>query len=136
MNALLKSTLGLLVVGVVAVNGVGIIVGVSQLVFADAIYPGVEVWGADLSGLTRSQAADVLSQYITYPQTSSVILRDGEDQWVATPGQLGVQFELANTIETAFAFGRSGDLLQDLNDQWQAWYRGESVSPCSLLVRH
>ena len=129
MNALLKFTLGLLVVGVVAISGVGIIVGVGQLVFAEAIYPGVEVWGADLSGLTRSQAADVLSQHITYTQSSSVIFRDGGQQWMATPGQLGVQFELANTIESAFAFGRSGDLAQDLNDQWQAWYRGKSVSP-------
>lgn len=129
VNTFLRFSLGILALGVIAASAVGIGVGVVQLAYGDVIYPGVQVWGADLGGATRAQAAEILSRQITYAQSPVVTLRDEANTWTITPGQLGVQFELDATVDAAFGYGRSGNLVDDLVAQWQAWYTGQNISP-------
>lgn len=113
----------------VAASVAGIGLAVLQLVYAEAIYPGVSVQGVDLSGLTRAEAVERLSRRFTYAQTPSITFRDGDRSWTAAPAQLGATFAVQETAHAAFAYGRSGSLWADLQDQWWAWYEGTDIAP-------
>ena len=114
---------------ITAASCVGIFVGAFQIVYANAIYPGVSVRGIDLSGLSREAAVDKLSREFTYTTKTNFALRDGDKTWNATPAQLGATFDVMTTADAAFAYGRSGKLDLDLIDQFWAWYEGNDLAP-------
>lgn len=116
----------------IAISSAGIALGIMEALYADVIYPGVTVYGIDLSGLSRAEAVDRLSQQFTYPQTPSFTFRYNDRAWTATPAQLGVTFAVEETISRAFAYGRSGDWQLDFQDQFWAWYEGTDIAPVVL----
>ncbi len=115
--------------GVIALSIGGIALGVIEILYGNMVYPGVTVHGIDLSGLTRSEALDKLSREFAYPQTPSFTFRYQGKAWTATPAQLGLTFSAQDTADRAFAYGRSGNLLYDLQDQFWAWYEGTELAP-------
>lgn len=92
-------------------------------------YSGVRVWGVDLSGLKPEEAGLALSTAFNYPQSSAFTFTDGDQTWTATPAQLGVTFDLPATLLAAYRVGRSGNILADLQAQWEAWYFGAQMAP-------
>ena len=99
------------------------------LKYRDVIYPGVSAWGLDLSGLTPAEAATAITYAFDYPSTQAVTFRDADSAWTATPGQLGLTLDLAQTVNAAYDVGRSGSLLADALATFRAWYGGVQVSP-------
>ena len=77
-----------------------------QIYYDGLIYPGVSVWGADLSGMTPSEAASALNGQFHYPQTVTITFRDGQNIWPMTAGDLGVQFDIERTVQAAYEVGR------------------------------
>lgn len=113
----------------VAVLSAGIAVGAFELQYANLIYPGVAVWGVDLSGMTREGTADTLSRAFDYPHTAVFAFRDGDRTWTATAAELGVTFDVQATAQAAFAYGRWGDLTLDLPAHYRAWHEGYAIAP-------
>ncbi len=113
----------------IAASTAGIALGAVEVFYANVIYPGVTVHGIDLSGLSRTQATDKLTREFTYPQTPSFTFRYKDRAWTATPAQLGVTFDVEATADRAYAYGRSGQLWPDLEDQFWAWYEGTDIAP-------
>src|SRR5690242_12397847 len=79
------------------VAGIGLFIGIVliwtigyQLIYAGRIFPGVSVAGVDLSGLRPDDAAVKLSQTLSYPITGKVLFRNGDQNWVASPVELGM----------------------------------------------
>ncbi len=101
--------------------------------YAGRIFPGVTVAGVDLSGMSREEAGQILSQTLTYPYTGKVLFRDGKNVWVASPAELGMVFDAAATAESAYEVGRSGGVFTRLQMQWKARHQGVALPPVIIL---
>jgi vancomycin resistance protein YoaR len=100
-----------------------------DFLYAGRIYPGVSVAGVELSGLPPQQAANLLAQRLTYPETGKIVFKDKDKLWVATPLQVGLFLDAQKSATLAYEFGRQGDPLTRWFDQLRAWYAGSNLSP-------
>lgn len=100
-----------------------------QIYYDGVIFPGVSVWGVDVSGMTPVQAASELQGQFTYPQTSTITFRDGQNIWPLTAGELGVHFDVERTVQAAYDAGRRPNLIDSLREQASAWRAGVVISP-------
>ena len=98
----------------------------------DKIYTGVTVWGHDLSQLTQAEAQSVLAQAFPYTTAQAIVLTDpGTGQrWELSPAELGIQFDVAQTVAAAYAIGREDNSLQS---QLHAWYYGVDIPPVLIF---
>ena len=95
------------------------------------IYPGVSVAGVNLSSMTPEGAEAALSEQITFPQTGRIVFQ-GENVWMATPGELGLYFDPQLNAWAAYNLGRQRNILSRPFIQFKAWYLGENLSPILL----
>ena len=82
----------------------------------DAINPNTLVYGRDVGGLTRSEAAQTLTPALDRLRLESGVhatLENGEDAAYLTYDELGVTFSAAALAEEAYGFGHSGNPLID-----------------------
>ncbi len=104
-----------------------------SLNYRQVIFPGVHAWGVDLSGRSPAEAAVALTAAFKYAQQPAITFRDadtpGGKTWPATPAQLGLRFDLAATVASAYSVGRTGNPLVDAIQVFGAWYAGWQVSP-------
>jgi vancomycin resistance protein YoaR len=100
-----------------------------NLYYSGKIYPGITVAGIEIGGLTPQDAAARLSTRLIYPQVGRVVLKDGEQMWVATPDQVGLYLSLDATAQEAASWGRHGGPAARLTEQFQAWYAGVNFPP-------
>ena len=113
--------------------GAGAISSGYQLIFSDRVFPGIMMAGVDLSSLTPEQASTTLSQHITYPKNGQIVFRDGDAVWVATPADLGMDFEASTSVERAFDQGRRGGLFTNMATQLNAWQGGLYLGPVIIF---
>ncbi len=126
---LLRLAAAVALVGVIFVS-LGVAVGAMfDLAHRGRIYPGVQAWGVDLSGLKPEEAALALTAAFTYPQNDAFLLADGANMRTLRPADLGVTFDVGATVLAAYNIGRSGDLLDDWRAQYTAWHDGVQVAP-------
>lgn len=104
-----------------------------QLIYAGRIFPGVSVAGVDLSGLKPTDAAIKLNQTLAYPINGKVLLRYGDNSWVASPAELGMVFDPSTSAMTAYKLGRSGGLFGALAGQLRAAGAGAKISPVVIF---
>jgi len=100
-----------------------------QIYYDGLIYPGVHVWGVDVSGRTPAEAASALNGEFTYPQMTTITFRDGESVWPVSAAELGIQFDVERTVQNAYQVGRQPNILAAVGQQIQAWRTGLVVSP-------
>lgn len=104
-----------------------------QLVYAGRIFPGVSVAGVDLSGMKPVEAAVKLNQALSYPNQGKVLLRYGQNSWVASPAELGMVFDPSTSAMTAYKMGRSGGLFGALSGQLRAAGPGAKIPPVIIF---
>ncbi len=97
--------------------------------YKDKIYPGVQVMGIDLSGMTREEAQAALTTAAQTYSPPPVSLRYGDQVWPLSPEQLGVSVSVEDSLNKAFALGRNGDFFENLSSQWGAFWQGYRVDP-------
>lgn len=104
---------------------VSVLVAVDYWTNAGRIYRGVEVGEVDLGGKTPAEAEKVLKD-----------LTAGGGIRLAGPGgssvaaeEIGVEYDVAATVDNAYAVGREGNLLERLSDRLQAAFGTVAVSP-------
>ena len=95
--------------------------------YSGRIFPGVRVGWVDLSGLTPLEATDQLRAAYEYPQRGQILLRDGENLWMATPQELGIFIDPAENAQKAYELGRTGSLPGRLGDRFQSWFQGVTL---------
>jgi vancomycin resistance protein YoaR len=137
----------LLWLGLLALAAAGAVV-TYEVRYVGHIYPGVEVAGIPLGGLTVTEAEGAIREGLTPYPGQPVILRYGARTWSFTPDSLGVTIDAPATASAAFAVGRSpasiapigpglrgrvlGQLLalrHELADQLQALVYGYPIAP-------
>ena len=126
LTALLFSFVFTLVLALILIIGF-------QIWFAGRIFPGVQVAGMPVGGLSTAQAAEKIAAGITFPEQGRIVLQDKEKLWVASPQELGLFLDPGASAALAFRVGREGSLFHRLGDQFLAWYSGKDTSPVLLF---
>ncbi|MBN1440942.1 MAG: VanW family protein [Anaerolineales bacterium] len=110
-----------------------ILSGISASVYDSAnsgkIYPGVSVYGMDLSGLTAAEAAYRMNDGFYYPRDGRITFSYEGRSWTATPAELGLGLDLLATVNDAYEVGRSDEPLTNLEIQMRARFSGVAVAP-------
>ena len=97
--------------------------------YRDKIYPGVQVMGVDLSGMTRDDAQIALAQAAQTFSPPPIALRYGDQVWQLSQEDLGLSVSVNESLNQAFARGRNADFLNNLSAQWQTFWRGYRPQP-------
>lgn len=100
-----------------------------QIRHGERIYPGVNVEGVNVGGMTHDEAMIALSGRLTYPRDAIFTFRDGGRVWQMSAADLGVSYDVEETVNAAFATGHQGNFARDVIDQAGAWFNGVSVAP-------
>lgn len=98
-----------------------------RVAYAGRILPGVAAGGVSLAGLSAPAAEITLGSALPYAQAGTIVLRDGDRTWLATPAQLGVVIDVPSMARQALAVGREGWLGVRMADQLRAWFAGGPV---------
>jgi vancomycin resistance protein YoaR len=95
---------------------------------AGKIYGGVEVGGVPLGGKTPTEARKVLEER-TRGGLEEIQLIRPEEEFVFPNEELGVDFDVAATVEEAYAVGRRGNLFERLAERAKATQGTVRVPP-------
>ncbi len=97
--------------------------------YADRVFPGVRFHGRDLGGKTTEQVfAIALMQNGYYDGANLKIEVDGETR-VFRPTEFGSYVDATAIVKEAWGIGRSGDLLEQLQDRLRVYWYGVEVAP-------
>ena len=116
---------------VVSAGAALLLLGV-RVFFNQRAYPGISLNGITLGGKNQQEIVQALEPVFPYPQSGTLILSDGDQHWMFTPAGLGVSLDLPAMARAALDIGRQGSVLERIEQQVDAWYRGVSLPP---LVR-
>jgi vancomycin resistance protein YoaR len=135
---------GLLVLAAVS------IVAAYQYEYRNRIYPGVQIAGINVGGLSLDEAATALKEGLTPYPGSPVVMQYGDRRWALSPSDLGIAVDGIASAAQAYAVGRHGattaatsprsdwkaylqaqwqGLRTDLLSQWQALRDGQALDP-------
>lgn len=108
-----------------------------QINYQDRVFPGVHVWGMDLSGMTRDEAATSISNAFDYPRQIAFEFTDKKTgkSWHATPSDLGLRLDIDSTVDAALQVGRAPSIRDRLIQQAQANQSQYHLSPRVELDR-
>jgi len=100
-----------------------------HILYTNRIYPGVTVNSIDLGGMTQNKAVEALSVEMNYIDSGTILLRDQDKPWAATPGQMGLFLDPQTTAKQAYEVGRTGTLNQRLTTQLSSMRHGREITP-------
>lgn len=104
-----------------------------QIWYGGRIFPGVTVNGVAVGGLTPASAASTITQEFSFPQSGKILLQDGGQTWLVSPGQLGLYLDPETSALNAYHVGRSGGIFRRLRDQYSAYASGDSLPPALIF---
>jgi len=132
-GGVLFATLLTAVVLCVGVAGIALAARAYSQHYAGRIYPGVNVYGVDLGGLTVDEAAATLESALPDVATLPLTLREGERVWSRSWADLGLCFDSLATARLAYPVGRRGGPEQQQTARLRALVAGWPLSPVVLL---
>lgn len=102
---------------------------------ADRIYTGITMLGIDLSGMTPAEAQTALAAAVPYTNEEAITLTDptSGQQWTKTPAELGVAYDLNETVAAAYNIGRTGSPLTQFKEMFNSWYFGTTLAPTIIF---
>jgi vancomycin resistance protein YoaR len=113
----------LIVLEVIALLVVAVVVVVVPLaydsMYTNRIFPGIQVLGKTLDGMTRDEARSVLGQLIADREGQLLTMRFGERRWTASAAELGLRYDLEASIERAYGIGRGQGFLADARTRFE-----------------
>jgi len=123
--------LAIAVISAIAVLSAGalMLLLATRLLYNQRAYPGVSLGGISLGGKNQAQIVQALEPVFPYAESGTLILSAGDQNWMYTPSDLGVSIDLEAIARAALDVGRRGGLLDRVEEQMQAWYRGVTIAP-------
>ena len=100
-----------------------------EIAYSGRIYPGVQMWGLDLSGMRPDEAVLALEARFPYSSQPVITLRDGERTWSVRPRDVGIQFDAAAIAQAAYQLGRHETLSENLGTQARLIWSGTQLGP-------
>ncbi|MBI2939817.1 MAG: VanW family protein [Chloroflexi bacterium] len=98
------------------------------------IYPGVSVMGVDLGGHAPAEARLRLAAALDQFARTPIAVRFDGKEWAIPSGELGLRFDLDRTIQTAYAVGRIGSRVEQLETQIHVARNGAIVSRPEVVI--
>jgi vancomycin resistance protein YoaR len=106
---------------------------IAMLVAADfwlnsgKIHRGVEVGNVSLGGQTPAEARQTVKDHVMGPLEE--IEFSGPENFSRTAKDMGVSFNVARTVNQAYAVGREGNVLDRLSQRLRASFGGATIPP-------
>jgi len=91
------------------------------------IHRGVEVGDVSLGGKTPAEARQIVRDQAMGPLRE--IDFNGPDQFTRTAGEMGLSFNIDETVHKAYAVGREGNVLDRLSGRLRASFGGVTIPP-------
>ncbi len=124
-----QAMLALLIGSAILVSLVALLPGFYARTYDGRIFPGVSVGGVDVSGMSTTEAAALLTQRLDYPQRGRIVFQQGTQMWTVKPAELGLTLDAKTTALAAYNVGRIGSFATQVADRWQAWSGGINLAP-------
>ena len=101
----------------------------------ERIYTGISMLGIDLGGMTQDEAKTVLANAVPYTNEEAITLTDptSGQRWTKTPAELGVAYDLNQTVEAAYNVGRTGGPITQFKEMFNSWYYGTTLAPTIIF---
>jgi len=110
------------------VSALGVVFFCYHLALARKVIPFVEVNGVALGGLTKTQAFFLLTRQFP-AQPPVVSFRFGDEVYSVSPDEIGFKYDWVETVERAYAVGRTGGLWTTTVDKVRAWRHRIRLKP-------
>jgi vancomycin resistance protein YoaR len=94
---------------------------------AGKIHRGVEVGNVALGGLTPTEARQTVEDHVMGPLEE--IEFSGPENFSRKAKDMGVRFNVARTVNQAYAVGREGNVLDRLSERLAASFGGATIPP-------
>ncbi len=107
------SKAGIAGIAIVVLALVGLVV--YREIYRDRIFPGVEVAGISVGGMTPAQAKAVLETRLSSAVGVPLVVEANGKRWELSRKSLGAHYDLDALVDSAFAIGRSGTVLSRLS---------------------
>ena len=91
------------------------------------IHRGVEVGSVSLGGKTPAEARQIVRDQVMGPLRE--IDFDGPAHFTRKAGEMGVSFNIDQTVDKAYAVGREGNILDRLSERLRASFGGATIPP-------
>ena len=91
------------------------------------IHRGVEVGSVSLGGKTPAEARQIVRDQAMGPLKEFDF--DGPAQVTRSAGEMGVGFNIDETVDKAYAVGREGNILERLSERLRASFGGATIAP-------
>jgi vancomycin resistance protein YoaR len=95
--------------------------------YAGKVYAGVSVLGISMGGKTPDEARQLLTDKIKAFSNEPVLLEWNGKEWRPSLDDIGVNVSVDTTVNEAFAVGRSGDFMGNIEQQWNSAQTGYVV---------
>ncbi|QIN81036.1 hypothetical protein GBA65_21565 (plasmid) [Rubrobacter marinus] len=105
-----------------------LLVALDSGVDAGVIHRGVSVGGVDLGGKTPEEAGEILGD----PERGvlgEIVLERGPERFPFSGEEMGVDLDVAGTVDRAYAAGREGSVTERFGDRVRAAFGAASVAP-------
>lgn len=112
---------------IIACAVIAMLVAVDYWMNAGKIYRGVEVGAVALGGKTPAEAEKIVEE-----RTSGALKEirfSGPEEFTRSAGEMGVNFNVAATVDKAYAVGREGNLFERLGERFKALYGDITIPP-------
>ena len=106
---------------------VAILVAADFWLNSGKIHRGVEVGSVSLGGKTPAEARQVVRDQAMGPLREFDF--DGPAHFTRTAGEMGVGFNIDETVDKAYAVGREGNILDRLSERLRASFGGATIAP-------
>ncbi len=116
---LLAAGSGVLGSAAAAAAGAAAFVAVGEVRYADRFYPGVQLDGEDVGGLTQAEARARLSARWDGFREAPVIFRLDGRTWNPTGREVGIEVDYTTPLTHAYGWGRRGSWEARLRQQQQ-----------------
>ena len=106
---------------------IAVLVAADHFLNSGKIYRGVEVGDVALGGRTPAEAEEIVQERAT--GALKEIEFSGPEQFTRTAKEMGVSFNVAATVEEAYAVGREGNNLERLGERSLSLVVGVTIPP-------
>jgi len=93
------------------------------------IYPGVDILGVPVGGLTAASARERLAGTLGAEPLPAILLTASNGEWLVSASALGLRADLEGAVRSAQHFGRSGIFHRDMLDRARAFWYGYHIVP-------
>jgi len=101
---------------------------VDAAVYYNKVHAGVSISGQNVGGLTREEAAAVLTGLVEDAQGGAIVVSSGDKTWKVMPSDVGTKMDVAGAVSAAMAVSRESSFFVDLGRRFKLYFSHRDVA--------